>query len=39
MGVIAPNPYVTKDVLEDFEENIMEPTLAGIKEEGFDYKE
>lgn len=38
MGVLAPNPYVTEDVMKDFEENIMVKTLNGIKEEGFDYK-
>lgn len=38
MGVLAPNPYVTKEVLKDFEEKIMNRTLVGIKEEGFDYK-
>lgn len=37
MGAIAPNPYYTKDVMEDFENNIMAPTLKGIKEEGLDY--
>ena len=38
MGVLAPNPYVTDEVFKDFEENIMNKTLIGIKEEGFDYK-
>ncbi|WP_160677989.1 phosphoribosylamine--glycine ligase [Clostridium sp. C8-1-8] len=38
MGVIAPNPYVTEEVFKDFEDNIMKPTLLGIREEGFDYK-
>lgn len=38
MGVLAPNPYVTDEVFKDFEENIMNRTLIGIKEEGFDYK-
>lgn len=38
MGVLAPNPYVTKEILKDFEEKIMNRTLVGIKEEGFDYK-
>ncbi|WP_297423472.1 phosphoribosylamine--glycine ligase [Clostridium sp.] len=38
MGVLAPNPYVTEDVIKDFEENIMAKTLTGIREEGFDYK-
>jgi len=38
MGVLAPNPYVTEDVMKDFEDNIMAKTLTGIREEGFDYK-
>lgn len=38
MGVLAPNPYVTDEVFKDFEENIMNKTLIGIKEEEFDFK-
>ena len=38
MGVVSPNPYVTEEVLEDFKNNIMDKTLNGIKEEGFDFK-
>jgi phosphoribosylamine---glycine ligase len=38
MGVMAPNPYVTEEVMKDFEENIMKNTLVGIKQEGFDFK-
>lgn len=38
MGVLAPNPFVTEDVLEQFKSNIMDQTLAGIKEEKFDFK-
>lgn len=38
MGVMAPNPYVTEEVMKDFEENIMKNTLTGIQEEGFDFK-
>ncbi|NFG25765.1 phosphoribosylamine--glycine ligase [Clostridium botulinum] len=38
MGVLAPNPYVTEEVLLDFKQNIMNKTLVGIKEEGFDFK-
>lgn len=38
MGVVAPNPYVTDEVLKEFEDNIMKRTLCGIKEEGFDFK-
>ncbi|MPQ42990.1 phosphoribosylamine--glycine ligase [Clostridium tarantellae] len=38
MGVIAPNPYVTDLHLKDFEENIMNRTLIGIKEENLNFK-
>lgn len=38
MGVLAPNPFVTEEVLKDFEENIMNNTLQGIRKEGFDFK-
>lgn len=38
MGVLAPNPFVTEAVLKDFEENIMNNTLQGIREEGFYFK-
>ena len=39
MGVLAPNPFVTEEVLKDFKENIRtNNTLLGIKEEGFDFK-
>ncbi|WP_461205825.1 phosphoribosylamine--glycine ligase [Clostridium sp. DL1XJH146] len=37
MGVIAPNFYCTEEVLKEFEENIMAPTLRGIREERMDY--
>lgn len=38
MGVISPNPYVTEEVLRAFKDDIMEPTLKGIKAEDMDYK-
>lgn len=38
MGVLAPNPYVTDEVMKDFEDNIMARTLEGIQKEGFDFK-
>lgn len=38
MGALAPNPYVTNEVLKDFEENIMNKTLIGIREEELDFK-
>lgn len=37
MGVLAPNPYVTNEVMKDFEKNILEKTLFGIKEEKFNF--
>ncbi|GAA0718538.1 phosphoribosylamine--glycine ligase [Clostridium malenominatum] len=37
MGVIAPNPYCSEEVMKEFEENIMKSTLKGIKEEGIDF--
>lgn len=37
MGVIAPNPYVTKKVSEAFQKDILEPTLRGMKEEGMKF--
>ncbi len=37
MGVIAPNPYCSKEVLDEFEEHISKPTLRGIQEENLDY--
>lgn len=38
MGAIAPNPYCTKEVLKEFHENILKPTLKGIKSENLDFK-
>lgn len=37
MGAISPNPYCSKEVLKDFEKNIMNPTLKGIQQENLDY--
>lgn len=37
MGVISPNPYCTKEVLDSFRVDIMYPTLKGIWEEEMDY--
>lgn len=38
MGVVSPNKYVSEDILADFYKNILDKTLIGIKEEGFDFK-
>ncbi len=37
MGVIAPNPYVSDAVFEDFRNNILNPTLRGLKEENLEF--
>jgi phosphoribosylamine--glycine ligase len=37
MGVIAPNPYCDDATLKEIEENIIKPTLKGIKEENMDF--
>lgn len=37
MGVISPNPYVTDEVEKEFQKNILEPTLNGIKNEKMDF--
>ncbi len=33
MGVIAPNPYVTEEVNQAFEKDILDPTLKGLLED------
>lgn len=37
MGAISPNPYCTPEVLKEFDEKILMPTLEGIKKENMDY--
>lgn len=37
MGAVSPNPFCTKEVLESFRTEIMEPTLKGIGKEDMDY--
>ena len=37
MGVVAPNPYVTPDIMERFIKDIMNPTLEGLKAEGMKF--
>jgi len=38
MGAIAPNPYCTKQILDEFYKNILLPTLKGIQDEEMDYR-
>jgi phosphoribosylamine--glycine ligase len=38
MGAIAPVPDFSQAAQEDFVLSILEPTLRGIKAEGFDYR-
>ena len=37
MGVIAPNPHCSKEVLDEFKKHILGPTLKGIQREAMDY--
>ena len=37
MGAICPNPYMTDEVEKEFRENILKPTLEGIKAEKMDF--
>ncbi len=37
MGVIAPNPLVSEEVMAQFVRDIMEPTVAGLKRENMDF--
>ncbi len=38
MGVVSPNPVMTEALRKDFVENCLNPTLQGIKNEGFDFR-
>lgn len=37
MGAIAPNPYCSKEVLQKFDVDILQPTLKGIQSEMLDF--
>jgi phosphoribosylamine--glycine ligase len=38
MGAIAPVPDFSPSAQADFQASILEPTLKGLKQEGFDYR-
>ncbi|MBD8081276.1 phosphoribosylamine--glycine ligase [Chryseobacterium caseinilyticum] len=38
MGAVAPSPEFTAEHFADFEKNILEPTVKGLKGEGFSFK-
>ena len=38
MGAVCPLTDVTDKTLKQFKKDILEPTLKGLKEEGFDYR-
>ncbi len=38
MGSYSPAPVLTKDVLNRVEKEILEPTIRGMKEEGYPYQ-
>ncbi|MDC7224270.1 MAG: phosphoribosylamine--glycine ligase [Spirochaetales bacterium] len=37
MGVVAPNPLVDEAVMDQFNKDIMEPTVRGLKEENLAF--
>ncbi len=37
MGVIAPHPQVDGNVMKDIQDNIINPTLAGLQKENLEY--
>lgn len=38
MGAISPVPFVNEELMRKVEEQVVKPTIAGIKAEGMDYK-
>ena len=38
MGSVAPSPEFTEAHMEDFRQNILEPTVAGLKAENLQFK-
>ncbi len=38
MGAVTPNPYVSENLVNKINKNIIEPTLEGLQKEGIKYK-
>ena len=38
MGAVSPVPFADQSLLDKIEQKIVKPSVAGIKERGFDYK-
>ncbi|OED35030.1 phosphoribosylamine--glycine ligase [PVC group bacterium (ex Bugula neritina AB1)] len=38
MGAYSPVPDISPDLMKNIEENIVQPTLRGMEEEGYPYK-
>lgn len=38
MGAVSPVPFAGKEFLTKVEERIVKPTIAGLKQDGIDYK-
>lgn len=37
MGAYSPVPHITRKIVEQAQQNIVEPTIAGLKKEGLEY--
>jgi len=38
MGAYAPTPLVTEEMLSEYKANVVNPTLAGLKADGIDFR-
>ena len=38
MGCVSPVPFMNADFIKKIKERIIEPTISGFQQEGFDYK-
>jgi len=38
MGAVSPVPFATPDFMQKVENKIIKPTIAGLQQEGIDYK-
>ena len=38
MGAVTPNPYVSENLINKINKNVIEPSLEGLKKDGIKYK-